>query len=216
MPRENRLVALVCFVHLVDLVQPNKRDTSNKQDKPQTKRTVSWRRTYLIGSYSTTEKGARWTDTSHFLVRIIHAASPAIAYSPLRQATICHQSCGFSIVGVPVSWPTTRFARRHLDIVGLHSSAIDWSPTLQESARVTRMFCLRGRGSALVLSIMSKGLAELGERPRRLLPVFHFLEAQTHLGEALQRVCGILCGFLNMFPCLSEQAHILERRPPFL
>jgi hypothetical protein len=42
------------------------------------------------------------------------------------------------------------------------------------------------------------------------------LEAQAHLGEALQRVCGILCGFLKMFHCLSEQAHILERRSSFV
>ena len=44
-------------------------------------------------------------------------------------------------------------------------------------------------------------------------PVFHFLEAQTRLGEALQRICRILCGFLNMFPCLSEQAHVLDAAP---
>jgi hypothetical protein len=42
------------------------------------------------------------------------------------------------------------------------------------------------------------------------------LEAEAHLGEALQFVCGILCGFLKMFRCLSEEAYILERRSSFV
>jgi hypothetical protein len=42
------------------------------------------------------------------------------------------------------------------------------------------------------------------------------LETEAHLGEALQRVRGILCGFPKMFCCLSEEAYILERRASFL
>ena len=43
-----------------------------------------------------------------------------------------------------------------------------------------------------------------------------FLEAETHLGQALQRVCEILCGFLKMFCCLSEEAHSLEAHSLFI
>src|SRR4029077_1990962 len=74
--------------------------------------------------------------------------------------------------GAFVACSATRFAWRHLDIVALHDGAIDRPPTLLECARVTLMSSLRGRGSALVLSMMSPILAGLGERPQRLLPVF--------------------------------------------
>src|SRR5437899_9612200 len=71
-----------------------------------------------------------------------------------------------------VACSATRFAWRHLDIAVLHDGAIDRPLTLQECARVTLTFSLRGRGSALVLSMMSRILAGLGEKPQRLLPVF--------------------------------------------
>src|SRR6267143_2821392 len=123
-----------------------------------------WMKTLLIRSYRPTEKGFRWTITSRF------AGGPATYAKPVFPTDCPLFHGGFRCTFVLCS--TIRFAWRHLDIVPLHGGAIDRPPTLQECARVTLMSSLRGRGSALVLSMMSRILAGLGERPQRLLPVF--------------------------------------------
>lgn len=59
----------------------------------------------------------------------------------------------------------------------------------------------------------STALAAHDEKPPWPLSIFHFLKIETPLGQALQRIRGILYGFLTMFCCLPEEAPILERDP---
>jgi len=62
----------------------------------------------------------------------------------------------------------------------------------------------------------SRTLAERAEKPPRPLPVFHFLKIETPLSQTLQRIRGILYGFLTMFCCLPEEAHSLEHDSLFI
>ncbi len=108
---------------------------------------------------------------------------------------------------------TIQFSWRNLDTTALRGGAIDRSPTLQECARVILTFSLRGRESALVLWMRSRALAKRDENPPWPLPVFHFLKIETSLGQALQRIHGILYGFLTMFCCLPKRPTVFRPIP---
>ena len=70
----------------------------------------------------------------------------------------------------------------------------------------------------------SRALAERDEKPPWPLPVFHILKIETPLGQILQRIRGILYGFLTMFCCLPKRptflrpfpVHMLPVRPMLL
>lgn len=87
------------------------------------------------------------------------------------------------------------------------------SPMLQECDRAPLRFSLRSRGSAPDFSMRSRALAAHNEKPLWLLPVFHSLKIETPLGQALQRIRGVLYGFLTIFCYLPEKTRILKHDP---